>query len=114
MVEAGKTTPILTDELDDFFLNPVWKGVVNKKQMVRLTTPFGSSDGGGDGPGGPGDPTAERPQLEDIQRPITQEIYYENGIAKVRVTMRMYISSEYPIKKFKIVRTKAPAEGGRV
>jgi hypothetical protein len=49
----------------------------------------------------PGD---NRPQLDDIQKPISQEIYYENGVAKVKVSMRIYISSEDEVKKFEVIK----------
>lgn len=114
MATAGKSTPQIADEIDKFYLNPVWLTANSVDQTSSVVGPS-STGSGGDPGGGGGDPgtTDERPQVDDIQRPVTQEVYYVNNIARVKVKMRIYISSTDPIKKFKITSTLPISKGGR-
>jgi hypothetical protein len=110
----GISTPIIGDDIDKYYLNKVWLADVKDVTRDPLVTPFGSASGSGIG--GPEDPpkppTDARPQLDDIQKPIKQEIYYENNVAKVKVSMRVYISTDEPVKKFQIKSTKPVSQGG--
>jgi hypothetical protein len=109
----GISTPIIGDEIDKYYLNKVWLADVKDVTGEQLVTPFGTSSGGGNPPPPPPPPPGtDRPQLDDIQRPITQEIYYENNVAKVKVSMRIYISAEEPVKKFQVKSTKPVSQGG--
>ncbi len=109
----GISTPIIGDEVDKYYLNKVWLADVKDVTRDPLVTPFGTSSGGGNPPPPPPPPPGtDRPQLDDIQRPITQEIYYENNVAKVKVSMRIYISAEEPVKKFQVKSTKPVSQGG--
>lgn len=112
----GISTPIIGDEKDKFYLNPVWlSGQIGLLTKEGVATPFKSDQfDGGDDPDDPGNPGIKRPQLDDIQKPIKQEIYYENSIAKVKITFRMYVSAEDPVKKFIIASTKPVSQGGTV
>lgn len=110
---AGISTPIIGDEVDKYYLNKTWLADVKEaSKFGDLITPFGSSSSGGGGDNPPFPPGDQRPQLDDIQKPIKQEIYYENGVAKVKVSMRIYISSEEPVKKFQVKSTVPLASGG--
>ena len=115
MATAGKSTPQIADEIDKFYLNPVWLTANSVDQTTSVVGPSsagaGSDPGSGSG-GDPGDPE-QRPQIDDIQRPVIQEVYYVNNIARVKVKMRIYVSSADPIKKFKITSTLPIAKGGR-
>jgi len=109
----GISTPIIGDDIDKYYLNKVWLADVKDVTRDPLVTPFGSS---GESTGGSVDPekppTDARPQLDDIQKPIKQEIYYDNNIAKVKVSIRVYISTEEPVKKFQVKSTKPVSQGG--
>lgn len=113
---AGISTPIIGDEVDKYYLNKLW--LTDVKDVTRsgaALNPFsGSSTGGGTDPYFPPPGSGKRPQLDDIQKPIKQEIYYENGIAKVRVSMRIYISADDPVKKFLVKSTLPVSAGGSV
>ena len=109
----GVSTPIIGDDIDKYYLNKVWLADVKEVTRDPLVTPFGSSSASTSGTEDPEKPpTDSRPQLDDIQKPIKQEIYYENNIAKVKVSMRIYISSEEPVKKFQVKSTKPVSQGG--
>jgi len=109
----GISTPIIGDDIDKYYLNKVWLADVKDVSRAGIITPFGSTGGGNPPPPPPPPPPpGDRPQLDDIQRPITQEIYYENNIAKVKVSMRIYISAEEPVKKFQVKSTKPVSQGG--
>lgn len=109
---AGVSTPIIGDEIDKYYLNKLWLSDQKDKSTSSLITPFGSKSGGGNPPPPPPPPGDNRPQLDDIQKPISQEIYYENNVAKVKVSMRIYISSEDEVKKFEVKSTKPVSQGG--
>mgnify|MGYP000022394862 CR=1 FL=1 len=114
MATAGKSTPHIPDEIDKFYLNPVWTANLAANRTTSVVGPFkaGVEDPGG-GPVDPPGTKDERPQIDDIQRPVTQEIYYVNNIARVKVKMRIYISSTDAVKKFKITSTLPVSRGGR-
>jgi hypothetical protein len=112
---AGVSTPIIGDETDKYYLNKLWLSDQKDKSTSSLLTPFGSQAGGDNPPPPPPPPPGtNRPQLDDIQKPISQEIYYENNVAKVKVSMRVYISSEDEVKKFEVKSTKPVSQGGKV
>lgn len=115
MATAGKSTPQIADEIDKFYLNPVWLAVNAASKTSSVVGPSSAGFGSDPGSGSPGDPGAidKRPQVDDIQRPVTQEVYYVNNIARVKVKMRIYISADSPIKKFKITSTLPVSKGGR-
>ncbi len=110
---AGVTPPIIGDEVDKYYLNKLWLSDQEDKSSSSVVNPF-AAQGGGDTPPPPPPPPPPggRPQLDDIQKPITQEIYYENNVAKVKVSMRIYISSEDEVKKFEVKSTKPVSQGG--
>lgn len=109
----GISTPIIGDDIDKYYLNKVWLADVKDVTRNQIVTPFGSTGGGNPPPPPPPPPPpGDRPQLDDIQKPIAQEIYYENNIAKVKVSMRIYISAEEPVKKFQVKSTKPVSQGG--
>jgi hypothetical protein len=111
---AGYLAPIFGDEIDKYYLNKLWLADQKNKTVSSAVNPFGSQ-GGGDNPPPPPPPPPndERPQLYDIKRPITQEIYYENNVAKVKVSMRIYISATENVKKFQVKSTKPISQGGK-
>lgn len=111
---AGISTPIIGDEVDKYYLNKTWLSDQKDKTESSLVNPFGAQSGGDNPPPPPPPPPGERPQLDDIQKPIKQEIYYENNVAKVKVSMRVYISSENEVKKFEVKSTKPVSQGGTV
>jgi hypothetical protein len=115
MATAGKSTPQIADEIDKFYLNPVWLTANQVEQTTSVVGPSSKGSGGDPGSGGAGDPGSveERPQVDDIQRPVTQEVYYVNNVARVKVKMRIYISATDPVKKFKVTSTIPVAKGGR-
>lgn len=112
---AGYLAPIFGNDIDKYYLNKLWLSDQKNKTITNDLNPFGSASGtggGGDNPPPP-PPTDKRPQLDDIQRPITQSIYYENGIAKAKVSMRVYISADEPVNKFEVKSTKPVSQGGK-
>ncbi|MGA1047703.1 MAG: hypothetical protein ACO3UU_06810 [Minisyncoccia bacterium] len=119
---AGISVPIIGDEVDKYYLNKVWlsdQGSSKTKSSSPIISPSGSipipedpNDPNDPDPEDPPKPAPKRPQLDDIQRPVGQVIYYENGIAKVRVTIRAYISADSPVKRFKVASTKPISQGG--
>lgn len=120
---AGISTPIIGDGIDKYYLNRVWladQASSKTKSSSAVVNPFGSGGtpldpedpGNPDDPKDPEKPVPKVPQLDDIQRPPKFDIYYENGIAKVKVTLRVFISSEDPVKRFKVASTKPVSQGG--
>lgn len=112
---AGYLAPIFGDEIDKYYLNKLWLSDQKDKTISEGVNPFGvgaNTGGGGDFPPPP-PPGDKRPQLDDIVKPPQQVIYYENGIAKVKVSMRVYISADEPVNKFEVKSTKPVSQGGK-
>ena len=111
---AGYRAPIIGDEIDKYYLNKLWLSDAVDKSKQGLLDPFGSSAGSGGGNGGGDGGGDKRPQLDDIVKPPKQEIYYENGIAKVKVSIRVYISATDSVSKFQVKSTVPVSQGGKV
>jgi hypothetical protein len=113
---AGYKAPIIGDEIDQYYLNKIWLSDFRDKTRSDIVDPFSAASyagGGGDGP--PQPPTGDkRPQLDDIQKPIKQEVYYENNVAKIKVSMRVYISADEPVNKFQVKSTIPVSQGGKL
>lgn len=104
-LDISEVSPIIVDPLstDDFYLSDKWKGGKALPLGSRNTKfPFGSTETIGDGDGGEDDlgENDERPSTEDVSI-LSQEIYYDAaGMARVKVTFKIYNSSEEPIDGF--------------
>jgi hypothetical protein len=111
-IEVGKLSPIVDD---DPRLADVWRGKIQQLDKGELRSfPFGSGlgNGGGNNPGDP-DPT-KRPQLSDIVKPITFELYEDaSGMQKVKAKIRIYNSSGESIDRFAVAHTLSDNQGGR-
>ncbi len=105
-LDLSEIAPIVLDKYstDDFYLAGKWRGAQQNTGIItNARFPFsvketagsdGDEDGNEDGDG------EERPGLDDITI-LSQEVYYDNaGMARVRVTFKIYNSSEEPIDKF--------------
>lgn len=111
---AGYRAPIVGDEIDKYYLNKLWLSDAVDKNKQGILDPFSAQGGsGGGGDDGGGDKKDKRPQLDDIVKPPKQEIYYENNIAKVKVSIRVYISSEDAVSKFQVKSTLPVSQGGK-
>lgn len=114
MAEAGKGTPIIPDVIDDYYLNPVWKGRPLQGKTIVNASPFGTGTGRDDDDDDDEEEAeTERPQLDDIQRPVQQEVYYVNGVARVKLFVKIFISSENDVKRFRVTKSLTESEGGR-
>ena len=106
-LDVSEVAPIVVDKFstDDYYLAGKWRGgqpltatIKNAKFPFSVTETPGSGDG--DGEGGDGE---DRPGIGDISI-VSQEVYYDNaGMARVKVTFKVYNSSEEPIDKFAFV-----------
>lgn len=104
-LDLSEVAPIVVDKdsLDDFYLSDKWKGIqITNKITANAQFPFGTIESIGGGDDGDEDPDdgEDRPGIDDISI-ISQEVYYDNaGMARVKVTFKIYNSSEEPIDKF--------------
>ena len=105
-LDLSEVSPIVVDKdsVDDFYLSDKWKGI----QAIPLGSrnakfPFGASEETGSGDDDDdGDDAGDdsRPGTGDISI-VSQEVYYDNaGMARVKVTFKIYNSSEEPIDGF--------------
>jgi len=105
LLDVSEVAPIVVDKdsLDDFYLSDKWKGIqISNKKSANARFPFETIESGvgennedEDGEGG-----EDRPGIDDISI-LSQEVYYDNaGMARVKVTFKIYNSSEEPIDKF--------------
>lgn len=103
-LDISEVTPIIVDKssADDFYLSGKWKVEQSSPLSSKNTKfPFGSVET----PGGGGDDEddgedGKRPSTEDVSI-LSQEIYYDAaGMARVKVTFKIYNSSEEPIDGF--------------
>lgn len=105
VLDLSEVSPIIVDKnsVDDFYLSGKWKtGSALPLGTRNAKFPFGSTETIGDGSDDDGeeDKDDERPSTEDISI-LSQEIYYDNaGMARVKVTFKIYNSSEEPIDRF--------------
>lgn len=107
-LDISEVAPIVVDKFstDDYFLANKWRGgkpltgiITNAKFPFSITEGGSGGDGDGDGDGDGED----RPGVGDISI-VSQEVYYDNaGVARVKVTFKVYNSSEEPIDKFAFV-----------
>jgi len=113
--EAGKLAPIVAGDQDND-LQDVWKASVAGIKKTKING-FGFSSGSGDFDNDKDKDRSSnglRPQLDDIVRPIKQELYLDkDGKYKVAVTIRMYNSSKDPVEKFLVDLSLTQTDGGR-
>ena len=103
-LDISEVTPIIVDKssTDDFYLSGKWKiGQTLSLGSKNTKFPFGSVETPGDGGDGEGGSEEEkRPSTEDVSI-LSQEVYYDTaGMARVKVTFKIYNSSEEPIDGF--------------
>ncbi len=105
-LDLSEVAPIVVDKFstDDYYLANKWRGgqaltgiITNAKFPFSVTetgNEGGDEDGNEDGDG------EDRPGIGDISI-LSQEVYYDNaGMARVKVTFKIYNSSKEPIDKF--------------